>query len=290
MVKTQTKVWRMIMCKTCGCDEGQKTFWSQQNIENKHSHDHDNDHDFDHNHHHHHHHHQQENSHTHDHAQMYKKVNSNKIQMHDNILSNNDNIATQNRQYFVNNNITTINIMSSPGSGKTSLLTKTLSELNKSNLPVASLVGDQTTDLDGQRLKESATWVHQINTYSSCHLDAKHIQNAIPLLPGDLNPKFLFIENVGNLVCPAAFDLGEQIKVALLSCPEGEDKVLKYPVMFHLAHIVILTKIDLIPHLKWDHSLFKHNLKKINPVARYFELSSQTGQGMIEWTQFLKTI
>lgn len=239
------------MCKTCGCDES-----------HTHSHLHKDDHN--------------------------TKRSIQKISLRDNILSENDHIAAHNRQFFSDKNIIAVNMMSSPGAGKTSLLTKTLNELKKKDIKLASFVGDQTTELDADRLKTSETWVHQINTYSSCHLNAKHIEQALPLLPEI--PKILFIENVGNLVCPAAFDLGEQIKIAVISCPEGEDKVLKYPVLFHLAHVVILTKIDLIPHLEWNNKLFKQNLKKINPVSRLFELSSKTGEGLDSWIEFLKTL
>jgi hydrogenase nickel incorporation protein HypB len=264
------------MCKTCGCAEGQKEFWANskeaqtQLTQKKHTH-----------------------LHPHEHEHVHPMVKSDKsilkkITLHSNILDNNDQLAAQNRQYFTENNILTLNLMSSPGTGKTSLLTQTLLELKKSNIEVASFVGDQTTDIDAHRLQTSGTWVHQINTFSSCHLDAKHIQKVIPLLPEI--PQILFIENVGNLVCPAAFDLGEQIKVALISCTEGEDKVLKYPVLFHLAQVVVLTKVDLIPHLRWDTALFKKNLKKINPLAQLFEVSSQTGEGMNQWVEFIKKL
>jgi hydrogenase nickel incorporation protein HypB len=178
--------------------------------------------------------------------------------------------------------------MSSPGSGKTTLLEKTLGRL-PAGLRPAVLVGDQETDLDAQRLRGTGGRVKQINTYSSCHLDAAMI--ARELAAHEEDPvNMLLIENVGNLVCPAAFDLGEHVRVAVLSVTEGEDKPVKYPVLFNNADAVVITKIDLVPHLDWDRDACHSYIRKSGSRARIIELSARTGEGMDAWIRYLETM
>jgi hydrogenase nickel incorporation protein HypB len=180
--------------------------------------------------------------------------------------------------------ITAINLISSPGSGKTYLLEKTLDAL-RNRIPCAVITGDQRTDNDARRLEGRGALVRQIETYDACHLEAGQIARLLPEV-ATAGTKLLFIENVGNLVCPAAFDLGEHFKVALLSTTEGEDKPLKYPSLFSQAPISVLTKIDLIPHLDWNIVACRENLRRIRPGVFIFELSSKTGEGMDAWLDY----
>jgi len=176
-------------------------------------------------------------------------------------------------------------LISSPGSGKTFLLEKTLEGL-RDRLGMAVLVGDQQTDRDAKRLEGKGTPVAQIETYSSCHLDAQRVAPYLEQVIGE-QTRLLFIENVGNLVCPAAFDLGEHFKIALLSVTEGEDKPLKYPVLFSDSPVVVITKTDLVPHLDWDMAQCKKHIRRIRPDAKIFELSAKTGEGMGAWLDYL---
>lgn len=202
-----------------------------------------------------------------------------------NILGENNRIADENQHWFSKHKVPVVNFMSSPGSGKTMLLEKTIPYFSKAKL----LVGDQQTDNDQQRLAKAGGVAKQISTYGTCHLDAKMIANELnDFVTGEED--LLFIENVGNLVCPTAFDLGESHKVALLSVTEGEDKPEKYPVLFNQADIVLLTKIDLLPHLDWDQAFFEDCLAKVNPQARVLQISAKTGEGMNHWIDFLQTV
>ena len=207
------------------------------------------------------------------------------IELEKGILEHNDHIAHHNWHYFDDHKVEVFNLMSSPGSGKTMLLEKTLQILG-SQKKISVLVGDQQTDNDAKRLEGKGGRVKQINTYSSCHLDASMIEKELGhFITGDED--ILIIENIGNLVCPASFELGEKHKVALLSTAEGEDKPNKYPVLFHKASVVVITKSDLIPHLDWDLEKTKRNIKMINPNARIIVTSAKTGVGMNEWCDYL---
>jgi hydrogenase nickel incorporation protein HypB len=198
------------------------------------------------------------------------------------VLKKNNHIAHQNHHWFHDHGVTAINLMSSPGSGKTALLERTSREFQESAFSI--LVGDQQTDNDATRLQLSGARVRQITTHSSCHLDASMIEKELDFI----KEKLLIIENVGNLVCPSAFDLGESKKVALLSTTEGEDKPEKYPVLFHKADLIIITKSDLIPYLDWDETKCLDSIHKVNPKARVIKLSSKTGEGMKLWYDFLR--
>jgi hydrogenase nickel incorporation protein HypB len=197
------------------------------------------------------------------------------------LLDKNDRIAERNRGFFRGKGILTLNLVSSPGAGKTTLLEKTLDEFGK-QVKTAVLVGDLETDNDGRRLQRPYVSVAQITTGSACHLEAEMVAKGLDAI--DLNGvKVLFIENVGNLVCPASFDLGEKLRVVLLSCTEGEDKPLKYPPIFKSADIVLLTKVDVADVLGFSRKLAVENIKKIAPQAQLIEVSSRSGEGLKSW-------
>ncbi|MFA7620974.1 MAG: hydrogenase nickel incorporation protein HypB [Aminobacteriaceae bacterium] len=177
-----------------------------------------------------------------------------------------------------------VNIIGSPGSGKTTLLEKTALQ---AGLSMAVIEGDLATDRDAERMARIGVPVVQINTRGGCHLEANVIEKAMESLPLD-TLDVLFVENVGNLVCPAEFDLGEDFKVAVLSAPEGADKPLKYPYLFTSARVVLLTKIDLLPHLSFDMEMFTTDVKKLNPEAALFHLDSLSGDGVGSWLEFIK--
>ncbi|WP_297929092.1 hydrogenase nickel incorporation protein HypB [uncultured Coprobacter sp.] len=202
-----------------------------------------------------------------------------------NILSENNLIAARNRGYFEAKSIFVLNIVSSPGSGKTTLLEKTLFNL-KTRLPVAVIEGDQQTDNDANRIRALDIPCIQINTQNGCHLDAAMIHHAMKKMNLQDN-SLLFIENVGNLVCPALFDLGENKRVVLISVTEGDDKPLKYPYMFDSADICIINKIDLLPYVDSKIEHIRDNALKINPNLIFFELSATVGTGIDQWCDFL---
>jgi hydrogenase nickel incorporation protein HypB len=204
------------------------------------------------------------------------------------VLSENDERAAANRAWLAAHGVVAINLISSPGTGKTYLLERTLERL-RGRVPCAVITGDQCTDHDARRLAGKGAVVRQIETVSSCHLDAARVGRLLPEVAGD-GAKLLFIENVGNLVCPAAFDLGETFKVALLSTTEGEDKPVKYPALFGMAPVVVLTKMDLVPHLDWSLAKCRDYLRKIRPGVFVFELSARTGQGMDGWIEYLANL
>ena len=202
------------------------------------------------------------------------------------ILSKNDALARGNRRVLTALGVLALNLVSSPGSGKTTLLCKTIDALGDAALAV--IEGDQQTSNDADRIRATGAKAIQINTGKGCHLDAQMVGHAMD----DLRPhpgSYLFIENVGNLVCPAAFDLGEDAKVAILSVTEGEDKPLKYPDMFTAAKLAILTKIDLAPYCDADLDAYEANLRRVNPRIDILRLSSRTGEGMDAWLGWLKT-
>ena len=201
------------------------------------------------------------------------------------ILSKNDTIAASNRHILDALGVLTLNLVSSPGSGKTTLLCRTITALGAA--PLAVIEGDQQTSHDADRIRATGAPAVQINTGKGCHLDAQMVAAAID----DLRPRtgsYLFIENVGNLVCPAAFDLGEDAKVAILSVTEGEDKPLKYPDMFTAAKLAILTKTDLAPYCDADLDAYAANLRRINPTIEILQVSARTGAGMDAWLAWLQ--
>lgn len=200
------------------------------------------------------------------------------------ILAKNDDFARANRKELQARGVLALNLVSSPGSGKTTLLCKTIAMLGAA--PLAVIEGDQQTSVDADRIRATGAQAMQVNTGKGCHLDAQMVGHAM----GVLNPapgSYLFIENVGNLVCPAAFDLGEDAKVAILSVTEGEDKPLKYPDMFTAARLALLNKTDLAPHCDADLDAYEANLRRINPGIEILRVSARTGEGMAAWIDWL---
>ncbi len=208
------------------------------------------------------------------------------VELRRGILKKNDELAAGLRQRYASAGLLVLNLVSSPGTGKTAFLERTLRELLASGAKAAALVGDLETDNDARRLAASGAPVRQINTHGICHLEAemvgKHLEG------WDLAAlDYLFIENVGNLVCPSSYDLGEKIRVALLSVTEGEDKPLKYPTLFNSADAAVITKIDIAEACEFDRDLALRNINEIRPGIRIFETSSKTGAGMVEWLAYL---
>lgn len=238
------------MCATCGCSSP-----------TNHSHRHDHDH-----------------AHDHDHGAV--------VPVGQPLLAANDRFAEQNRGMFQALRVAAVNLMSSPGSGKTAILERTLAGL-KNDLRAAVIVGDLATENDAARLRNAGGHAHQIMTGTSCHLDAHAVQHAldhVPLRELDL----LLIENVGNLVCPASFDLGQDRQIVVLSTTEGEDKPLKYPVIFQGADVVLLNKIDLADAVGFDRETALANIRQVAPRAEIFETSAKTGEGFEAWLAWLR--
>ena len=216
--------------------------------------------------------------HTHDQA-------SRKIRVEENLLAKNQRLAIANRTRFTAHQLFVLNLVSSPGSGKTSILERTFTDL-KDNLQFSVLEGDQQTTNDADRIAATGVPVKQINTGAGCHLDAHMVGHGVEGF--DLKETdVLMIENVGNLVCPASFDLGEDHKVAVLSVTEGEDKPLKYPQMFQAADLMLINKIDLLPYLRFDLEQCKAFARQVNPQIKILELSCHSGEGMQEWYEWL---
>ncbi len=211
------------------------------------------------------------------------------VELRRGILKKNDELAAGLRQRFTSAGVLVLNLVSSPGTGKTAFLELTLRELRSHGAKAAALVGDLETDNDARRLAASGVPVRQINTHGICHLDAemvtKHIEEWKEVSLAGLD--YLFIENVGNLVCPSSYDLGERIRVALLSVTEGEDKPLKYPGLFNSSDAAVITKIDLAGPCGFDRELALKNMNEIRPGIRIFETSAKTGAGMDEWLVYL---
>ncbi|GAB6067847.1 hydrogenase nickel incorporation protein HypB [Methylothermus subterraneus] len=208
------------------------------------------------------------------------------MRIEENLLAANDRYAQANRAWLAARGAWMINLMASPGAGKTSLLVRTLRELGR-RFPCAVIEGDQQTSLDAERIRACGVKALQINTGKACHLDAHHVGHALAKLDP---PKgaWVFVENVGNLVCPAAFDLGEQMRVVLLSVTEGEDKPLKYPYMFHRADLILITKIDLLPYVEFDLKRCLEYVRRLKPQVEALKLSARTGEGMEAWYAWLK--
>lgn len=242
------------MCATCGCDTN--TSSARRTGEQNHSHEHDHFHT--------------------------KTI----IDIEKDVLYENNLLAERNRGYFDAKNILALNLVSSPGSGKTSLLEKTLTDL-KGQFGFYVIEGDQQTSRDADRIHATGTKVVQINTGKGCHLDAHMILHALQGIKPAEN-SILFIENVGNLICPAMFDLGEKERVVIISVTEGEDKPIKYPDMFHTADLCIINKIDLLPYVPFSIEKAKEYARQVNPALRFIEVSCLTGEGMPDWYQWLK--
>jgi hydrogenase nickel incorporation protein HypB len=207
-----------------------------------------------------------------------------------NLLHANQDGADHNRAHFDAWGITCLNIMSGPGAGKTALLERTIAALSH-ELKIAIIEGDMTTELDAERLRQYGVPVIAINTGRSCHLDSKMVAGGIHQFSQNYNPSefdLVLVENVGNLVCPAEFEVGEHLKVALLSVTEGEDKPLKYPIMFQEADCLLITKTDLAPHLDVDIYRIEENIRQMNPHVTIFSVSAKSGEGLEDWFTWLK--
>ena len=255
------------MCDTCGCDQPNNpvTFNKPDEVNEPIQHSHDHTHD-----------------HPHDHP--HGKV----VQIEQDVLGTNNLLAERNRGYFEAKNIVPLNMVSSPGSGKTTLLEKTILEL-KNERTFFVIEGDQQTMNDANRIDATGAPVIQINTGNGCHLDAEMINKAVKKLEVAEN-SILVIENVGNLVCPSLFDLGEAYRIVIISVTEGDDKPIKYPTMFHTSDICIINKIDLLPYVDFRIEKAKEYALKVNPHLQFFELSVTSGEGMERWYDWLKSI
>lgn len=279
------------MCVTCGCSDNEKitvTDPASGDVKtmsheeahahgHAHSHSHDNDN-----------HHPHQHSHSDGTATVTAKTHNRTIELEQEILGKNQLIAERNRGWLAGRNILALNLVSSPGSGKTTLLERTLSDL-KGEFEMGVIEGDQETTNDAERIRATGCKAVQINTGTGCHLEADMLARGLESLdpPSD---SLLFIENVGNLVCPAMFDLGEKAKVAILSVTEGEDKPLKYPHMFGASKMMILNKIDLLPYVKFDVEKCIAYAKEVNPDIEVLQVSATTGEGMKAWYEWLKGI
>ncbi|MFT4275253.1 MAG: hydrogenase nickel incorporation protein HypB [Rhodopseudomonas sp.] len=297
------------MCTVCGCGDASVAPGQAQghahhhdhdhshghghDHEHHHHHDHDHGHDHDHDHSHAHHHHDHHHDHDHTHPAAPGSIDfgggiagvhvpgltqARVVQIERDILSKNDGYAAENRARFAAAGTFALNFVSSPGSGKTTLLVKAITDL-KDQHPIAVIEGDQQTANDAERIRATGAPAIQINTGKGCHLDAHMVGHALEQLP-PTQDGLLFIENVGNLVCPAAFDLGEAHKVAVLSITEGEDKPLKYPHMFAASDLLLLNKIDLLPHLDFDLAATIEYARRVNPKIEVLTVSAKTGEGM----------
>lgn len=272
------------MCDTCGCgntDEGVKI--TKPGEEQHHSHGH---HEHDHGHHEHSHgHHDHEHPHSHGHHDHEHRHEERKIKVEQDILGKNNLLASRNMGFFEAKNILVMNLMSSPGSGKTTLLEKTIATL-KDKKDIAVIEGDQQTLNDANRIEASGAPVVQVNTGNGCHLDAEMIMNATKKLDPNEN-SVLFIENVGNLVCPSLFQLGERFRVVIISVTEGDDKPQKYPTMFEHADLCIINKTDLLPYVDFNIEKCKEYAKQVNSKLEFIELSAKTGEGMDKWLKWI---
>ncbi len=209
-----------------------------------------------------------------------------KVALNTNVLTNNNMAAQFNRELFMNSKTLVINLMSSPGAGKTTLLEETVKALSH-KYRIGVIEGDLATEKDAERIRQHGAKAVQINTHGGCHLDARMIAATLPEF--DLDEfDILFIENVGNLVCPSGYDLGQHHKVAVLSVPEGNDKIPKYPQMFMRTELVLLNKVDLLPYLDFDVEMAIEDLKGINPESKLLQLSATTQQGMDQWYSWIE--
>jgi hydrogenase nickel incorporation protein HypB len=243
------------MCATCGCSETKA----------EHGHDHGHSH---------------EHGHSHDHGQT--------IRLEEGILAKNNAFAAKNRAWLRERGILALNIVSSPGAGKTTLLVRMIKDL-AGLLPISVIEGDQETSLDADRVRAAGARAIQLNTGTACHLDAHGVGHAL----GELHPadrSCLIIENVGNLICPALFDLGEEKRILVASVTEGEDKPLKYPHMFRSADVIIVNKVDLLAHVDFSVDRFRDNAREVNPRAQIFPVSATRGDGLEEWYGWLLSL
>ncbi|MFJ4918867.1 hydrogenase nickel incorporation protein HypB [Streptomyces sp. NPDC088725] len=224
-------------------------------------------------------------AHAHGHAHPHPHADEQEpgatITLEQKVLAKNEILADRNRAWLAGQGITAVNMMSSPGAGKTTLLERTIRDFTGLR-PVAVIEGDQETMLDADRIKRAGCAVVQVNTGAGCHLDAEMMRDALTTL-SPASGSLILVENVGNLVCPALFDLGERSKVVIISVTEGTDKPLKYPYMFAAADLVLINKIDLLPHVDFDPVLCEKYARSVNPDLRVLTLSATTGEGLDDW-------
>jgi hydrogenase nickel incorporation protein HypB len=272
------------MCSTCGCGQpeneititvpgaetGPTAGHEHTHVHGDETYTHSHDHDAD---------------HPHDHDEGHFHEHRKEILVEQDILRKNNLMAERNRGYFEGSGIVALNLVSSPGSGKTLLLERTLRDVK--DLSYSIIEGDQQTMNDAMRIKETGAPVVQINTGTGCHLDAEMINHAVKVLKPAPH-SLLFIENVGNLVCPALFDLGENYRIVIMSVTEGDDKPLKYPTMFRTSHMCIINKVDLLPYVDFDMVKARSYAVQVNPHLQFFEVSAKSGQGLETWYEWLK--
>ncbi len=290
------------MCTVCGCGEGEvriegadgkrKDAKGHQHDHAHHHHHHDHDHDHAHGHDHHHHHDHAHGEDVHHYGTGPARAHApgmdqaRMVRIEQDILGKNNAYAQANRAFFRQHGVLALNLVSSPGAGKTTLLVRTL-EMLKDEFPMQVIEGDQETSNDAERIRATGVRAIQVNTGKGCHLDAHMVGHALE----ELKPpqgSVLFIENVGNLVCPAAFDLGEAQRVVILSVVEGEDKPLKYPDMFHSADLMLLSKVDLAPHVDFDEERCIEYARRINPDLQVLRVSARSGEGMEDWLTWIR--
>jgi hydrogenase nickel incorporation protein HypB len=258
------------MCTTCGCGQAEVT------IDGGHGHNHPHDH--------HHHHDHGPLGGTHEAGLSPARI----IEIEENILARNDAVAAHNRAHFAEAGVLALNLVSSPGSGKTTLLARTATDLG-ARLPVAVIEGDQQTSLDADRIRATGAKAVQINTGKGCHLDADMVHQALHGLELERGGA-LFIENVGNLVCPAGFDLGEAAKVVILSVTEGDDKPIKYPDMFAASRLMVINKSDLLPYVPFDVQRCIDYARRVNPQIGVLTVSALTGEGLDGWYGWIEAL
>ncbi|MEJ2623829.1 MAG: hydrogenase nickel incorporation protein HypB [Pseudolabrys sp.] len=293
------------MCGTCGCGSkaearivnlqtgAERPLADDHHHHDHHGHDHDHEHTHDHVHgadgghaHSDHGHHDHDHHHGHHHHDHAPAADASVVALEARILAKNEKLAARNRGWFEGREILALNLMSSPGAGKTTLLERTIRDLQQDR-PIFVIEGDQATANDGERIRAAGAAAIQVNTGTGCHLEADMIARALEELRPDFG-SLLLIENVGNLVCPALFDLGERAKVIILSVTEGEDKPLKYPHMFQAADLMIVNKMDLLPHVDFDVERAVENARMVNPDIEVLSVSARSGDGMDSWYDWLR--
>jgi hydrogenase nickel incorporation protein HypB len=254
------------VCATCGCGTGEARVTPV--------HDHAPGHE-----------HRDSEGHGHHHVEADPGVRTHTLELEVAVLAKNDELATGNRRWLADHRVTALNLMSSPGAGKTTLLERTIAELGR---PVSVIEGDQETLFDAERIRRAGARAVQVNTGAGCHLDATMVSRALEeLRPED--GSVLVVENVGNLVCPALFDLGERRRVVVVSVTEGDDKPLKYPHMFSAADLVVLNKTDLLPYVDFDGDRFAADARSLNPGVRVLPVSARTGENLDAWFDWVRS-